>query len=53
MGKWYAMQPRLISADFMHPLPQGARKVGLLLDDALLAGYEQYETARGSQQEQH
>jgi lysophospholipase L1-like esterase len=47
MGKWYGMQPRLVSADFMHPLPQGARKVGVLLDDALLAGYEQYESGRG------
>jgi lysophospholipase L1-like esterase len=43
MGRWYGMQPRLVSADFMHPLPQGARKVGVLLDDALAAGYEQYE----------
>jgi lysophospholipase L1-like esterase len=43
MGRWYQMQPRLISADFMHPLPQGARKVGVLLDDALVGGYEQYE----------
>ena len=50
MGRWYAMQPRLISADFMHPLPQGARKVGVLLDDALMAGYEQYEAARKTQQ---
>jgi lysophospholipase L1-like esterase len=50
MGRWYAMQPRLISADFMHPLPQGARKVGVLLDDALLAGYEQYEAARKTEQ---
>jgi lysophospholipase L1-like esterase len=43
MGRWYQMQPRLISADFMHPLPQGARKVGVLLDNALVGGYEQYE----------
>jgi lysophospholipase L1-like esterase len=46
MGRWYAMQPRLVSADFMHPLPQGARKVALLLDEALVSGYEQYETQR-------
>ena len=50
MGRWYAMQPRLISADFMHPLPQGARKVGVLLDDALMAGYEQYEAGRKPEQ---
>jgi lysophospholipase L1-like esterase len=46
MGRWYTMQPRLVSADFMHPLPQGARKVGLLLDEALVSGYEQYEAQR-------
>jgi len=50
MGRWYAMQPRLVSADFMHPLPQGARKVGVLLDDALVAGYEQYESGLKTQQ---
>jgi hypothetical protein len=44
------MQPRLVSADFMHPLPQGARKVGVLLDDALVAGFEQYEAARQPRQ---
>ncbi len=46
MGRWYAMQPRLVSADFMHPLPQGARKVGVLLDNALVNGYEQYESSK-------
>jgi lysophospholipase L1-like esterase len=50
MGRWYGMQPRLVSADFMHPLPQGARKVGVLLDDALVAGFEQYEAARQPRQ---
>jgi lysophospholipase L1-like esterase len=43
MGRWYEMQPRLVSADFMHPLPQGARKVGVLLDDALVQGYNGYK----------
>jgi len=46
MGRWYGMQPRLVSADFMHPLPQGARKVGVLLDDALVTGYDRYEAGR-------
>jgi hypothetical protein len=30
----------------MHPLPQGARKVGVLLDNALVNGYEQYESSK-------
>ncbi|HMD47785.1 MAG TPA: GDSL-type esterase/lipase family protein, partial [Bryobacteraceae bacterium] len=43
MGRWYESQPRLVSADFMHPLPGGARKVGLLLDEALENGFRQYQ----------
>jgi lysophospholipase L1-like esterase len=49
MGRWYLSQPRLVSADFMHPLPGGARKVGVLLDQALESGYRQYQ-ARHRQQ---
>jgi lysophospholipase L1-like esterase len=40
MGRWYRSQPRLVSADFMHPLPQGAAKVGALFEEALVAAYE-------------
>jgi lysophospholipase L1-like esterase len=40
MGRWYHEQPRLVSADFMHPLPQGAAKVGALFEDALVKAYE-------------
>jgi lysophospholipase L1-like esterase len=40
MGRWYHEQPRLVSADFMHPLPQGAAKVGKLFADALVKAYE-------------
>ena len=43
MSRWYENQPRLVSADFMHPLPAGARKVGVLLYDGLMAGYQQYK----------
>jgi lysophospholipase L1-like esterase len=43
MARWYSNQPRLVSADFMHPLPGGARKVGILLYDALTSGYEHYK----------
>jgi lysophospholipase L1-like esterase len=40
MGRWYREQPRLVSADFMHPLPPGAAKVGALFEKALVAAYE-------------
>jgi lysophospholipase L1-like esterase len=44
MARWYEGSPRLVSADFMHPLPAGAKKVGVLLYQALESGYEQYKT---------
>ncbi len=40
MGRWYLAQPRLVSADFMHPLPQGAAKVGALFEGELIQAYE-------------
>ena len=43
MAKWYAAQPRLVSADFMHPLPGGAAIVGRLLNAALCDGFEQFK----------
>jgi lysophospholipase L1-like esterase len=39
MGRWYHAQPRLVSADFMHPLPAGAAKVGALFEGALMQSY--------------
>ncbi|MDQ2948061.1 MAG: GDSL-type esterase/lipase family protein [Acidobacteriota bacterium] len=46
MAEWYAAQPRLVSSDFTHPLPAGARKIAVLLDSALLTGYERFKAAR-------
>jgi lysophospholipase L1-like esterase len=43
MARWYDSTPRLVSADFTHPLPAGARKVGVLLDQALESGYRQFK----------
>jgi len=43
MAKWYASQPRLVSADFMHPLPGGAAIVGRLLKTALADGYDRFK----------
>jgi lysophospholipase L1-like esterase len=52
MSRWYDSQPRLVSADFTHPLPAGARKVGVLLDQALESGYRQFK-AREQQRSAH
>ena len=43
MARWYGMRPRLVSGDFMHPLPQGADKVAELLATALLEAYGKYQ----------
>ncbi len=48
IARWYVAQPRLVTADFMHPLPGGAKKVGTLLDEALLDGYARYKSSRSS-----
>ncbi len=42
MARWYSLQPRLVSADFIHPFPAGAAKVGTLVDQALVDGYERF-----------
>jgi hypothetical protein len=43
MGKWYQAEPRLVSADFIHPLPSGARIVGTLLFQAMTDGYNAWK----------
>ena len=43
MGRWYHAEPRLVSADFIHPLPSGARIVGTLFYKALLEGYNRHK----------
>jgi lysophospholipase L1-like esterase len=46
MGKWYTAEPRLVGADFIHPLPAGARIVGNLLYRGLTNGYNRYKLHR-------
>jgi lysophospholipase L1-like esterase len=43
MGRWYASEPRLVGADFIHPMPAGAKIVGELLAGALRDGYNDYK----------
>ena len=49
MARWYDSQPRLVSADFMHPLPAGAKKVGVLLDQALETGFHEFKAREQEQ----
>jgi len=53
MARWYESQPRMVNADFTHPLPEGARRVGVLLFQALEGNYRQFkakQTQRLAQQ---
>ncbi len=43
MGRWYEAKPRLVSADFMHPFPAGAKRVATLLEEALYHGYGRFK----------
>jgi lysophospholipase L1-like esterase len=43
MGRWYSSEPRLVGADFIHPMPAGAKIVGELLYSALRDGYNDYK----------
>jgi lysophospholipase L1-like esterase len=43
MARWYAMEPRMVGADYIHPMPAGAKIVGELLYTALRDGYNEYK----------
>jgi lysophospholipase L1-like esterase len=49
MAKWYNDTPRLVSADLLHPMPAGARKVGELLYQALVQGFLRFKVEYLSQ----
>ena len=42
MARWYDRHPPMVSADLIHPSPQGAHIVAQLLTGQLLIGYERY-----------
>lgn len=46
MGRWYLAEPRLVSADFIHPMPAGAKIVGNLLAKSLVDGFNKYKLER-------
>ncbi|MFN7544488.1 MAG: GDSL-type esterase/lipase family protein [Acidobacteriota bacterium] len=48
LARWYNAEPRLVGADFIHPMPAGARLVGNLVYKAILDGYNRFKTARRS-----
>jgi lysophospholipase L1-like esterase len=46
MGRWYESEPRLVSADFIHPMPSGAKLVSTFLYRGLMNGYNKYKLRR-------
>lgn len=46
MGRWYMAEPRLVSADFIHPMPAGGKIVASLFYDSLMKGYNLYKLRR-------
>jgi len=49
MARWYGAQPRLVSADFIHPYPAGARKIAVILAKEIGAGLNRYKLRRVAQ----
>ena len=43
MARWYAARPRLITADLIHPTPQGAEYVAQLFVSGLYAGFDRWK----------
>ncbi len=47
MARWYAASPRLVTADLLHPTPQGATIVAGLFVDQLDLGYNRWKMQHG------
>jgi lysophospholipase L1-like esterase len=43
MARWYQRNPRLVGADYIHPMPAGAKLVGDLLYQGLEEQYQRYK----------
>jgi lysophospholipase L1-like esterase len=47
MARWYAASPRLVTADLLHPTPQGAAIVGGLFVEQLELRYDRWKMQHG------
>ncbi len=43
MARWYAAQPRLVSADFIHPYPAGGKLIATAFAREILSGWNRYQ----------
>jgi lysophospholipase L1-like esterase len=46
MARWYAAQPRLVSADFIHPIPAGGKLIAVVFTREIAAGLDRYKLLR-------
>ncbi|MDX2269669.1 MAG: GDSL-type esterase/lipase family protein [Bryobacter sp.] len=46
MRDWYEGTPRLVGADFIHPMPAGAKRIGEYLFRALQDGFNRHKNSR-------
>lgn len=47
MARWYAATPRLVTADLLHPTPQGASIVATLFIQQLSLRYDRWKMQQG------
>jgi len=47
MGRWYTASPRLVTADLLHPTPQGATIVAGIFVEQLGLGYNRWKMQHG------
>jgi lysophospholipase L1-like esterase len=47
MARWYSASPRLVTADLLHPTPQGATIVAGLFLEQLSLGYDRWKMQHG------
>jgi lysophospholipase L1-like esterase len=43
MARWYAAQPRLVSADFIHPNPAGGKMIATTFTREIISGLNRYQ----------
>jgi hypothetical protein len=43
MARWYAAQPRLVSADFIHPYPAGGKIIASAFTREIISGLNRYQ----------
>lgn len=43
MARWYAAQPRLVSADLIHPYPAGGKKIAAIIASEIQNGLNRYK----------